>query len=210
MVKIRLNRVNFSIHKNRVVNTALFIVLTCFSISSCGINSPERSSLTNPSPERTKKNDGNLKTEFEQSATPAQGLHNKNSLDCGTEWKTANLTHYESYPEPGSEECIKYNGCFWAGQFAGLEGVQPESWVKTNNIAAVHSKDWSQLKGKTLKIRQGNLIIDVIVYDLCSDADCNGCCTENLGGDGYLVDLEKYTMQRFGSGQGIVHWQVCD
>ena len=51
--------------------------------------------------------------------------------------------------------------------------------------------------------------IFVKVLDLCSDSDCNGCCTNNLGGDGYLIDIEKYTMQRFGSGSGEVNFQVC-
>ena len=133
-----------------------------------------------------------------------------NPKDCGTQWRTANLTNYESYPEPGSDECILYNGCKWAGQFAGLNGVQPEAWVMANNIAAVHSKDWAELNGKTIKLRQGELMIDVIVYDNCNDNDCNGCCSENLGGDGYLIDVEKYTKQRFGTGSGIVEWQVCN
>lgn len=129
--------------------------------------------------------------------------------DCGTEWYQARLTNYTSYPDPGSEECIAYNGCWWAGQFAGLSGVQPEWWVQQNNIAAVHSKDFSWLSGKTLKLRQGSKEIDVVVYDMCSDSDCNGCCTANLGSTGFLIDIEKYTMQRFGSGSGTVDWQVC-
>ncbi|WP_431685580.1 discoidin domain-containing protein [Hahella sp. NBU794] len=129
---------------------------------------------------------------------------------AGNNWNEANLTNYESYPDPNSEECIKYNGCEWAGQFAGLDGVQPESWVKAHNIAAVHSKDFNWLNGKTLRLRQGGKEIDVIVYDMCADSDCDGCCTQNLGRTGYLIDIEKYTMQRFGTGSGTVQWQVCD
>lgn len=129
--------------------------------------------------------------------------------DCGTEWKSANLTTYTSYPDPGSEECIAYNGCTWAGQFAGLDGVQSEEWVRSNNIAAVHSKDFDAMNGKTLRIRQDGKVIDATVYDMCSDDDCGGCCTQNLGGDGYLIDLEKYTAERFGSSAGIVEFQLC-
>nr|WP_321362034.1 hypothetical protein [uncultured Hyphomonas sp.] len=62
---------------------------------------------------------------------------------------------------------------------------------------------------KTLRLQQGERTLIVKVYDACSDADCNGCCTANLGGDGYLVDIEKYTMERFGSGDGLVTFQVC-
>lgn len=129
---------------------------------------------------------------------------------CDGPWYSAHLTNYESYPDPGSDECILYNGCTWAGQFAGLSGVQPESWVAANNIIAVHSKDWAWLNGKTLNLRQGGNAIQAVVYDMCADSDCNNCCTNNLGGDGFLIDVEKYTMQRFGTGSGIVEWQVCE
>lgn len=130
--------------------------------------------------------------------------------DCGAAWYRANLTNYESYPAPGSDECVIYNGCMWSGYFYGISGKQPESWVMVNNIAAVHLKDWSWLGLKTLNLRQGSKRITVKAYDACSDADCDGCCTANLAGDGYLIDLEKYTMQRFGSGSGIVEFQVCN
>lgn len=130
--------------------------------------------------------------------------------DCGSAWYRANLTNYESYPAPGSEECLEFNGCTWAGWFYGLPDKKPESWVMANNIAAIHLKDWNWLGLKTLNLRQGSKRITVKVYDGCSDSDCNGCCTQNLGGDGYLIDLEKYTKNRFGSGSGIVEFQVCN
>lgn len=130
--------------------------------------------------------------------------------DCGAAWYRANLTNYESYPAPGSDECVIYNGCLWSGYFYGISGKQPESWVMANNIAAVHLKDWSWLGLKTINLRQGTKRITAKVYDACADSDCNGCCTANLAGDGYLIDLEKYTMQRFGSGSGIVEFQVCN
>jgi hypothetical protein len=125
-------------------------------------------------------------------------------------WRRANLTNFTSYPDPNSDECINFNGCFWAGQFAFVSGKQPESWVKANNIVAVHSKDADQYKLKTLRLRQGSKQIDVKVYDMCADSDCNGCCSENCRETGFLIDIEKYTMQRFGSGGGIVEWMCLD
>jgi hypothetical protein len=127
-------------------------------------------------------------------------------------WRQANLTNFTSYPDPNSEECIKYNGCTWAGQFAFVDGKQPESWVMSHNIAAVHSKDAAIYKLKTLRLRQGTKTIDVVVYDMCSDSDCDGCCTTNAnaGGIGFLIDIEKYTMQRFGTGEGVVDWMCLD
>jgi hypothetical protein len=124
----------------------------------------------------------------------------------GLVWRKANLTWYESYPDPNSEECIKYSGCTWAGQFAALDGVQPESWVQGNNIASVHSKDFPTYRLKQLRLRQGNRQIDVTVYDMCADSDCDGCCTANSASTGFLIDIEKNTKERFGSGDGIVDW----
>jgi hypothetical protein len=125
-------------------------------------------------------------------------------------WRRADLTYYTSYPEPGSEECIEYNGCTWAGQFAFLPDKQTESWVMANNIIAIHSKDAASYRLKTLRVRQGTRQIDAKVYDMCSDSDCNGCCTANAKQTGFLIDLEKYTMERFGSSDGIVEWMCLD
>lgn len=36
--------------------------------------------------------------------------------------RKANLTGYESYPAPGSEECLESNGCSGSGYFAGVDG----------------------------------------------------------------------------------------
>lgn len=132
--------------------------------------------------------------------------------DAGTRWRRANLTHFESYPDPGSPECIEYNGCTWAGMFAAVNGVMPLSWVMANNIAAVHSRDFAQYRLKTLRLRQNGRTIDVKVYDMCSDTDCSGCCTRNASqnGAGFLIDIERYTMQRFGSGSGEVEWICLD
>jgi len=130
----------------------------------------------------------------------------------GGTYRQANLTNFESYPDPNSEECIRYNGCMWAGQFAFVSGKQTEQWVRDHNIAAVHEKDANTYKLKTLHLLQGTHEIDVVVYDMCSDSDCSGCCTDNAQENGlnFLIDIEKYTMQRFGSGQGIVNWRCTN
>jgi hypothetical protein len=127
-------------------------------------------------------------------------------------WRKANLTNFTSYPDPNSEECREYNGCTWAGQFAFVDGTQPKSWVQSHNIAAVHSRDAGAYKLKTLRLKQGSHQIDVKVYDMCADSDCSGCCTRNAnaGGIGFLIDIESYTMDRFGSGDGVVEWACLD
>lgn len=133
------------------------------------------------------------------------------SSDCDTPWYTAGLTYYTSYPDPGSEECIKYNGCKWAGYFYGLDEQMPIEWVMNNNIVAVHLKDWDWLGNHKLRIRQGSREIMATVYDACSDADTpNNNCTANMGKNNHLLDLEEFTMQRFGSHSGDVEFQICD
>jgi hypothetical protein len=146
------------------------------------------------------------------TGTSGTGGSGTNGSGTGNEiWNKASLTEFESYPDPGSEECIKYNGCEWAGQFAALDGVQPESWVQAHNIAAVHSKDFAKYKLKTLRLRKNGKEIDVTVYDMCADSDCSGCCTENAQPYGFLIDVEKYTAQRFGvSTDGMVEWRCLD
>ncbi|XP_037037416.1 uncharacterized protein LOC119075136 [Bradysia coprophila] len=137
-------------------------------------------------------------------------VENSDRGSSNEQWNRADLTNFESYPDPNSDECINYNGCLWAGYFAFVSGKQSESWVKANNIIAIHSKDASKYKLKTLRLKQGNKQIDAKVYDMCSDSDCNGCCTKNSRNTGFLIDIEKYTKQRFGSGSGIVEWRCLD
>ncbi len=131
-------------------------------------------------------------------------------------WGQASLTNYESYPDPGSDECVNYNGCTWAGYFAALDGKQTEDWVKNHNIVAVFAATGGTLKFSTyklhtLRLRQGGDEIDVTVYDTCGDSDCDGCCTQNAKAGKNLIDIEKYTMARFnGRGDGTVEWACLD
>jgi len=124
---------------------------------------------------------------------------------AGLVWKSANKTNYESYPDPGSQECIEFNGCTWAGQFAGCDGKKPEAWVKTHDIVAAFP-DFGSLALHDLCLRQGTKTIVVTVLDTCGDSDCNGCCTENKGDADELIDVEKYTNQRWGVDDGRIEW----
>ena len=131
-----------------------------------------------------------------------------------TVWNRANLTWYTSWPEPGSEECVVYNGCEWAGYFAGIDGQQTEQWVSEHNIISIHEKDWGKYRGKTFRLRQNSNTIDAVVYDMCSDSDCDGCCTKNAGNLEFLIDVESYTCERLtGSKEGcdgVVEWTCLD
>ena len=165
-----------------------------FAESSSGAESPSSSS------ECVVESSSSASTPLSSSETVAD-----------TVWHQANLTWYTSWPEPDSEECIEYNGCTWAGYFAGVEGQMTEEWVSQHNIIAVHEKDWNQYKLKTFRLRMNGSTIDAVVYDMCSDSDCDGCCTENAGEIGFLIDIEKYTRERFdGNGDGVVEWTCLD
>lgn len=123
----------------------------------------------------------------------------------GLTWKTARKTWYESYPDPGSEECVKYNGCLWAGQFAACEGKRSEEWVKQRNIAAAFP-GFASLALHDLCLKSGDKTLVVTVLDTCGDDDCDGCCTQNKGSADALIDLEKYTNQRWGVEDGPISW----
>lgn len=153
------------------------------------------------------------------NATSTNSTNSTNSTSTNatstsaTDWKKANSTWYTSHPDAGSEECIKYNGCKWAGMFAGVNGKKSESWVKAHNIVAVHSKFFSQYNGKWLILRNPSTgkELDVQVLDMCSDNDCDGCCTRNMQNTGFLIDLEKYTAERFfgsASRNAVIDWRV--
>jgi len=119
-------------------------------------------------------------------------------------WKSANKTNYTSYPAPGSPECIKYNGCMWAGQFAACSGTKPESWVASHNIVALFPLD--PYADHDLCLRSGSNKIVVTAIDTCGDSDCNGCCTQNKGTADALVDVESYTDARWGVPDGPIEW----
>ena len=131
-----------------------------------------------------------------------------------TVWNKANLTWYISCPDPGSEECVVYNGCEWAGYFAGLPDQQTEEWVSEHNIISIHEKDWGKYKLKTFRLRQNGRTIDATVYDKCADSDCEGCCTQNAGELGFLIDIESYTCERLSGTKdgcdGVIEWTCLD
>jgi hypothetical protein len=125
--------------------------------------------------------------------------------DPSLTWHSANKTNYESYPDPGSEECIEFNGCEWEGQFAGCDDKRPEAWVAAHNIVAAFP-DFDDLALHDLCLRRGESSIVVTVLDTCGDSDCDGCCSENQGDSEQLIDLEKYTNERWGEPDGPIEW----
>jgi hypothetical protein len=123
----------------------------------------------------------------------------------GLVWNTANKTNYTSYPEPGSEECIKYSGCKYQGLFSACGDERKSlAWVKAHNIAAFFPL--GRMKLHNLCLRAGGKTMEVTVYDTCGDSDCNGCCTRNRGSAAALIDLESFTNARFGVPDGRIEW----
>ena len=131
-----------------------------------------------------------------------------------TVWNKANLTWYISWPDPGSEECVVYNGCEWSGYFAALSDQQTEDWVREHNIISIHEKDFGKYKLKTFRLRQNDRTVDAVVYDKCADSDCDGCCTKNAGELGFLIDIESYTCERLSGTKdgcdGVIEWTCLD
>ena len=198
---------------------ALFAIAGVFSIVACSDeNAPivwnvaeSSSSVTVAESSSGAESPSSSSENIAESSSSASAPSSSSESAADTVWHQANLTWYTSWPEPGSEECIEYNGCTWAGYFAGVEGQMTEEWVSQHNIIAVHEKDWNQYKLKTFRLRMKGSTIDAVVYDMCSDSDCDGCCTENAGEIGFLIDIEKYTRERFdGNGDGVVEWTCLD
>ena len=149
-----------------------------------------------------------------ESAPESSAEIESSESSADTVWNRAALTWYTSWPEPGSEECEDYNGCTWAGWFAGLEDQQTEEWVSEHNIISIHEKDWGKYKLKTFRLRQNDRTIDAVVYDKCADSDCDGCCTQNAGELGFLIDIESYTCERLSGTKdgcdGVIEWTCLD
>ncbi|HEU5074981.1 MAG TPA: hypothetical protein VFU02_12415, partial [Polyangiaceae bacterium] len=124
--------------------------------------------------------------------------------DATLVWKSGRKTHYTSYPDPGSEECVVYNGCMWAGWFAHCDDQQSEAWVETHDIAAMFPDSGYELHD--ICLRSGERTMIVTVYDTCGDDDCDGCCTENKGSADALIDLESFTNARWGLPDGELEW----
>ena len=125
--------------------------------------------------------------------------------DASLVWRSANKTNYTSYPDPGSEECVKYNGCMWAGQFAACDAKETETWVSEHDIVAAFP-DFDALRLHDLCLRKGTKTIVVTVLDTCGDSDCDGCCTQNRGSADELIDVESYTNARWGVADGAIEW----
>jgi hypothetical protein len=126
--------------------------------------------------------------------------------DPGLVWSSGAKTHYESYPEPGSRECIEFSGCKYEGLFAACEQKRSLEWVASHNIVAVFP-DFGSLELHDICVRgpDGELIV-ATVLDTCGDHDCDGCCTDHKGDADQLIDLEVHTNDRFGAEDGRVEW----
>ena len=157
-------------------------------------------------------------------------------------WTTGYATYYESYPpccqgEPNydpnadTEECTKYDGCEYKGQFAGIDGKLTYDQVVQRNIVSFYdaanqksgdcakkNKEcawWNtNVKGKKLMVRNPDTGAEMMVepLDTCNDADTdNKDCTKNAGqGGGTLIDFEIHTSKRFWGGapkNGAIQWK---
>jgi hypothetical protein len=122
-------------------------------------------------------------------------------------WKTGAKTNFTSYPAPGSEECIKFSGCMYEGQFAACSKTETLQWVMSHNIIAFFAGSTAPpyLHDLCLKSSTGKTIV-VTVYDTCGDGDCGGCCTQNRGSADALIDVESFTDQRWGVPDGRIQW----
>jgi hypothetical protein len=149
---------------------------------------------------------GSLGSSAGSSGNAAAGASGGSGCDRpGLVWKTANKTNYTSYPEPGSEECVKFSGCLYEGLFAACPEKRSLEWVKSHNIVAAFP-DLKTLALHDLCLKSGQKTIVVTVYDTCGDSDCDNCCTQNKGDKQQLIDIESFTDARWGVPDGAIEW----
>jgi len=117
----------------------------------------------------------------------------------------AQKTWYTSYPDPGSEEWVKYNGCAYEGEFSACDGKKSKAWVSEHDIVAAFP-NFEQLQLHDLCLRSGDKTLVVTVLDTCDDSDCDGCCTQNQGDADELIDFESFTNERWGLDDGRIEW----
>jgi hypothetical protein len=175
--------------------------------SSAGASSGGSGSSATAGSAGTSAQGGTGGTTAQSGAAGSSGGSGPATSDCdsaGLTWKSARKTWYTSYPDPGSEECIEFNGCTWAGEFAFCDGKKSEAWVMAHDIVAVFPSTGLDLHDICIKKGQKTMVVTVL--DTCGDSDCNGCCTENRGDADRLIDLEKYTNQRWGLDDGAIQY----
>lgn len=205
----------------RILGVAIFGLVACGSDDGDGAggastadgSTATTSAATGSATSATTRDDGPTSAADGASTPPGdtspddEGSTGSAASDCDDPrlvWHGANKTNYESYPDPGSPECVEFNGCTWAGQFAACENTMPERWVMAHDIVAVFPL--GDLAMHRLCLRSGDTTLVVTVLDTCADRDCDGCCTENLGDAEALIDVEKYTNERFGVEDGPIEW----
>lgn len=127
-------------------------------------------------------------------AAQATGVSN-----CPAGWKPANGTLYSSWPAAGTVECVDYEGCKWAGMFAGLDpegsGGQcapgavkmeggngggkmcrfPPDKVRELRVLSVNKTQFKTLQNKKVEMfieGRPNIKTTGTIRDYCSDKDC--------------------------------------
>jgi hypothetical protein len=136
----------------------------------------------------------------------------------------ASHTYYNSYPEccfdapnynpiSSTIECSAYSGCTYMGMHAGYvtscnpTGFVPFEHVRHNNMIAFYDNNDPTGKNFTRKYALRTIVLTKIfngvtykfnatITDTCGNADCNNCCAINAGINGYLVDMEYFTVVR--------------
>ncbi len=132
------------------------------------------------------------------------------TLVVATLAKTAQLTWYESIPRccydknaPNQDECKKYSGCKYAGEFANDEKLSLDQLKNTPIVSFFDSNNPSEsywrkhYMNKKVKITKNGVSFTAFVKDTCSDADTdNNDCTRNAKG-GFLIDVEFWTAKKY-------------
>lgn len=194
----------------RMMHTASvrLIGLSLFLLTACAKDPVEETPGTNGGTISGTNNGSSAGTEHGTWNGEDPGLGDITRCDdASLNWRSGYKTWYESYPEPGSEEWIDFNGGEYVGLFEACwrSGRKSEAWVAGHNIVAAFP-DFQGLREHDLCVRKDGRKIVVTVLDTCADSDCDGCCSDRRGDTDELIDFEWYTNERFAADDGWLEW----
>ena len=128
-------------------------------------------------------------------------------VGCCTPWKVATMTGYDNLSGDDKHP----------GSVAEYTGTTPR-FLNAVPVVSILLRDWKRFRYHNINIMYNFKIYRVQAWDLCSDDDCQNCCTRNakhFGGD-FLLDVERRTLEKvfkvkhYEDTMDLVHYQICD
>lgn len=103
-------------------------------------------------------------------------------------WETGTISGYNALSSDNSHRAA----------FEDYEKISRE-FLAHVPVVSIHKSDWEDDRYRNIQVRYKGTTATLQSWDLCLDADCDGCCSENkrrYAKPGYLLDIESMTARR--------------